>query len=96
MLPRATNTRVAREGGHGPLRRTQEIQRLIGRSLRAVVDLPALRERSITVDCDVLRADGGTRTAAITGGCVALALALDKIALSARSRPARCTASWPP
>jgi ribonuclease PH len=80
MLPRATNTRVPREGTSGGLSgRTQEIQRLIGRSLRAVVDLPALGERSITVDCDVLRADGGTRTAAVTGGCVALALALDRL-----------------
>jgi ribonuclease PH len=80
MLPRATYTRVPREGTSGGLSgRTQEIQRLIGRSLRAVVDLPALGERSITVDCDVLRADGGTRTAAVTGGCVALALALDRL-----------------
>ena len=76
MLPRATQTRNQRESVQGRLGgRTQEIQRLIGRSLRAVVDLRALGERTITVDCDVLQADGGTRTAAITGGYVALALA---------------------
>ena len=74
MLPRATHTRAAREAARGRQSgRTQEIQRLIGRSLRAVVDLKALGERTITVDCDVLQADGGTRTAAITGGYVALA-----------------------
>ena len=73
MLPRATHTRSAREAARGKQTgRTQEIQRLIGRSLRAVVDLGALGERQITVDCDVLQADGGTRTAAITGACVAL------------------------
>jgi ribonuclease PH len=73
MLPRATLTRTRRESTSGkPSGRTQEIQRLIGRSLRAVVDLPALGERQITVDCDVLQADGGTRTAAITGAWVAL------------------------
>lgn len=71
MLPRATQTRSSRERGHiGG--RTQEIQRLIGRSLRAAMDLEALGERMITVDCDVIVADGGTRTAAITGGAVAL------------------------
>lgn len=76
MLPRATNTRSRRESDLGrPGGRTQEIQRLIGRSLRAVVDFAALGERTITVDCDVLQADGGTRTAAITGGYIALALA---------------------
>jgi ribonuclease PH len=76
MLPRATPTRNQRESVQGRLGgRTQEIQRLIGRSLRAVVELRALGERTITVDCDVLQADGGTRTAAITGGYVALALA---------------------
>jgi len=74
MLPRATHTRSAREAARGKQTgRTQEIQRLIGRSLRAVVDLRALGERSVTLDCDVLQADGGTRTAAITGGYVALA-----------------------
>jgi ribonuclease PH len=73
MLPRATHTRSRREVASGkPSGRTQEIQRLIGRSLRAVVDLAGLGERQITVDCDVLQADGGTRTAAITGGWVAL------------------------
>ena len=73
MLPRATTTRTRRESTAGrPSGRTQEIQRLIGRSLRAVVDLQALGERQITVDCDVLQADGGTRTAAITGAWVAL------------------------
>ena len=75
MLPRATHTRSQREASRGKQGgRTLEIQRLIGRSLRAVVDLAALGERTITVDCDVLQADGGTRTAAITGGYVALAL----------------------
>ncbi len=77
MLPRATVTRTAREITKGKASgRTHEIQRLIGRSLRAVVDLTALGERSIIVDCDVLQADGGTRTAAITGAYVALAMAL--------------------
>jgi ribonuclease PH len=78
MLPRATHTRTRRERD-GASGRTQEIQRLIGRSLRACVDLGALGERLITVDCDVLVADGGTRTAAITGGYVALALAIGKL-----------------
>jgi ribonuclease PH len=74
MLPRATHTRTAREAARGKQSgRTQEIQRLIGRSLRAIADLKALGERTITLDCDVLQADGGTRTAAITGGYVALA-----------------------
>ena len=78
MLPRATHTRSAREAERGKQSgRTQEIQRLIGRSLRAVVDLKALGERTVTIDCDVLQADGGTRTAAITGGFVALADAVD-------------------
>ena len=77
MLPRATVTRTAREISKGrPSGRTLEIQRLIGRSLRSVVDLTALGERSVIVDCDVLQADGGTRTAAITGAYVALAIAL--------------------
>jgi ribonuclease PH len=76
MLPRATHTRGRREAAQGKQSgRTQEIQRLIGRSLRAVVDLKALGERQITVDCDVVQADGGTRTAAITGAWVALRLA---------------------
>ena len=73
MLPRATHTRTRRELSSGkPSGRTQEIQRLIGRSLRAVTNLPALGERQVTVDCDVIQADGGTRTAAITGAWVAL------------------------
>ena len=73
MLPRATHTRTRRESSSGkPSGRTQEIQRLIGRSLRAVTDLKMLGERQITVDCDVLQADGGTRTASITGAWVAL------------------------
>ena len=76
MLPRATQTRTAREIGRGgPSGRTHEIQRLIGRSLRAVADMKVLGERTITIDCDVLQADGGTRTAAITGAYVAFALA---------------------
>jgi ribonuclease PH len=78
LLPRATHTRNRRER-NGASGRTQEIQRLIGRSLRAAVDLVALGERQITVDCDVLQADGGTRTAAITGGYVALALACRRL-----------------
>jgi ribonuclease PH len=73
MLPRATTTRTKRESATGRVSgRTQEIQRLIGRSLRAVVDLPRLGERQITIDCDVLQADGGTRTASITGAWIAL------------------------
>jgi ribonuclease PH len=73
MLPRSTHTRSAREAARGKQSgRTQEIQRLIGRALRAVLDLKALGERTVTVDCDVLQADGGTRTAAITGGYMAL------------------------
>jgi ribonuclease PH len=76
MLPRSTHTRQAREAARGKQSgRTQEIQRLIGRSLRAVVDLKALGERTVTLDCDVLQADGGTRTAAITASYVALAQA---------------------
>jgi ribonuclease PH len=76
MLPRATQTRTGREIGRGgPSGRTHEIQRLIGRSLRAIADMKVLGERTITIDCDVLQADGGTRTAAITGAFVALALA---------------------
>ena len=80
MLPRATLTRTPRESERGKIGgRTHEIQRLIGRSLRSVVDMKALGERTIILDCDVLQADGGTRTAAITGACLALALALDKL-----------------
>jgi ribonuclease PH len=78
MLPRATHTRSPREAAKGKQSgRTQEIQRLIGRSLRAITDLAGLGERTITLDCDVLQADGGTRTAAITGSYVALADACD-------------------
>jgi len=80
MLPRSTHTRSAREAARGKQSgRTQEIQRLIGRSLRAVVDLAALGERQIIIDCDVLQADGGTRTAAITGACVAVHDALTQL-----------------
>jgi ribonuclease PH len=80
MLPRATHTRGNREAAKGKQSgRTQEIQRLIGRSLRAVCDLGALGERQITVDCDVIQADGGTRTASISGGWVALRIAIDKL-----------------
>jgi ribonuclease PH len=80
MLPRSTHTRTAREAAKGKQTgRTQEIQRLIGRSLRAVIDLKALGERTVTLDCDVLQADGGTRTASITGGFVALAEACEKL-----------------
>ena len=80
MLPRATGTRTAREAATGKQGgRTQEIQRLIGRSLRSAVDLALLGERTITIDCDVLQADGGTRTASITGGFVALADAVQHL-----------------
>jgi ribonuclease PH len=80
MLPRSTHTRTAREAARGKQSgRTQEIQRLIGRSLRAVADLRALGERTVTLDCDVLQADGGTRTASITGGYVALAEACEQL-----------------
>jgi ribonuclease PH len=78
MLPRSTHTRTRRET-RGPAARTQEIRRLIGRSLRAAVDLTRLGERNLIVDCDVIQADGGTRTAAITGGYVALAIAVRKL-----------------
>jgi ribonuclease PH len=80
MLPRSTHTRTAREAAKGKQSgRTQEIQRLIGRSLRAITDLGALGERQITLDCDVLQADGGTRCASITGACVALHEACNKL-----------------
>jgi len=85
MLPRSTHTRSAREAAKGKQSgRTQEIQRLIGRSLRAVVDLAALGERQIIIDCDVLQADGGTRTAAITGACVAVHDALATLVANGR------------
>jgi ribonuclease PH len=80
MLPRATHTRGSREAAKGKQSgRTQEIQRLIGRSLRAVVDMAKLGERQIVIDCDVIQADGGTRTASISGGWVALRIAVDKL-----------------
>src|SRR5437764_12963335 len=80
MLPRATHTRTDREAAKGKQSgRTQEIQRLIGRSLRAAVDLQAMGERQVLIDCDVLQADGGTRTAAITGAYVALGIALKRL-----------------
>ncbi len=94
MLPRSTHTRMAREAAKGKQSgRTQEIQRLIGRSLRAVVDLKALGERQITIDCDVLQADGGTRTAAITGACVALHDALSGLVASGKL-PASPLTAW--
>ncbi len=79
MLPRATHSRMRREAKNGQSGRTQEIQRLIGRSLRAGVDRVSLGERQISIDCDVLQADGGTRCASITGGWVALRLAVNKL-----------------
>ena len=78
MLPRSTNTRMNRERG-GPSGRSQEIQRLVGRSLRAVVEMAKMGERTVWVDCDVIQADGGTRTASITGAFVALALAFERL-----------------
>ncbi|MFL6602842.1 MAG: ribonuclease PH [Steroidobacteraceae bacterium] len=88
MLPGSTHTRSPREAAKGKQSgRTQEIQRLIGRSLRAVTDLKALGDRTVTIDCDVLQADGGTRTAAITGGYVALADACDQL-LARKAIPA--------
>lgn len=83
MLPRATSSRKGRDSQRGKLNgRTQEISRLVGRALRGVVSLPALGERMITVDCDVIQADGGTRTAAITGGFVALGLAIEQLRMA--------------
>ena len=88
MLPRATHTRGSREAAKGKQSgRTQEIQRLIGRSLRAVTDMKKLGERQITLDCDVIQADGGTRTAAISGAWVALRLAVDGVMGSLTSDP---------
>jgi ribonuclease PH len=90
MLPRATHTRSAREVTQGrPSGRTSEIQRLIGRSLRAGIDLAAMPDRTLTLDCDVLQADGGTRTAAVTGAYVAAAIALGKLLLTQE------IAAWP-
>lgn len=84
MLPRATNSRNRRESSQGKVGgRTMEIQRLIGRALRAVVDLEKLGERTLWIDCDVIQADGGTRTASITGAFVAMAMAIDKLDLPA-------------
>ena len=88
MLPRSCTQRISREKGGGS-GRTQEIQRLVGRSLRAVVDMKKLGERTVKIDCDVIQGDGGTRTASITGGYIALALALKKI------RKAGLLAEWP-
>lgn len=85
MLPRATHTRSGREAARGKQGgRTMEIQRLIGRSLRAVTDMKALGERSITLDCDVIQADGGTRTASISGAFVALAIAMQRLSASGK------------
>ncbi|MFL2627081.1 MAG: ribonuclease PH [Dehalococcoidia bacterium] len=81
MLPRSTHTRTQRESSNRPKGRSQEIQRLIGRSLRAITDLTIIGERTIYIDCDVLQADGGTRTAAITGSYVAICKAFDKMIL---------------
>ena len=87
MLPRATHTRSGREAARGKQGgRTLEIQRLIGRSLRAITDLDKLGERSITLDCDVIQADGGTRTAAISGAYVALAIAVQRLCKSGRMK----------
>jgi ribonuclease PH len=82
MLPRSTHTRMQRESKKGIKGRTHEIQRLIGRSLRAVVDIDSLGERTITIDCDVIQADGGTRTTSITGAYIALCAAIDKLVSS--------------
>jgi len=88
MLPRSTNTRMSREATRGKQGgRTLEIQRLIGRSLRAIIDLEALGERTVTLDCDVIQADGGTRTASISGAYVALALAMQR--LSGKKAPSK-------
>jgi ribonuclease PH len=90
MLPRSTQTRTERDGRRGRVDgRVQEIQRLIGRSLRAAIDLTALPERTLTLDCDVLQADGGTRTAAVTGAYVAAVLALGRLAMT------RDITTWP-
>ena len=98
MLPRATTTRSQREASSGKVGgRTQEIQRLIGRSLRAVTKMEQLGERTITLDCDVIQADGGTRTASITGAFVALVLALSKMREQdmIRTMPSRTTSPPP-
>jgi len=96
MLPRSTHERMGREASKGKQGgRTLEIQRLIGRSLRAALNLEALGERTITVDCDVIQADGGTRTASITGGYVAVALAVRRLRKQKKSRLIRYTARSP-
>ncbi len=96
MLPRATHSRMERESRRGQVGgRTQEISRLIGRSLRAAVDLAALGPRTVILDCDVLQADGGTRTASITGAFVALALALDNLRRQGGFRPCLSRTRWP-
>src|SRR5438132_4884311 len=88
MLPRSTHTRTDREAARGKQTgRTQEIQRLIGRSLRSACDLPVLGERQVLIDCDVIQADGGTRTAAVTGGYVALGIALRRMRREKALRP---------
>jgi ribonuclease PH len=88
MLPRATNTRSSREAARGKQGgRTVEIQRLIGRSLRAIIDLDALGERTVTLDCDVIQADGGTRTASISGAYVALCLAMQRMGKAIPKNP---------
>lgn len=88
MLPRATNTRSSREAARGKQGgRTLEIQRLIGRSLRAIIDLDALGERTVTLDCDVIQADGGTRTASISGAYVALSLAMKRVGKAMPKNP---------
>jgi ribonuclease PH len=92
MHPRANSKRQERDGrGRAPSGRTQEIQRLVGRSLRAAVDMGKLGPRTVAIDCDVLEADGGTRTASITGGFVALALALAKVGVRALREPVAAT-----
>ena len=96
MLPRSTNTRSSREATRGKQGgRTLEIQRLIGRSLRAITDLDALGERTVTLDCDVIQADGGTRTAAISGAYVALALAMQRMPGRRRRERTRCMGRSP-
>jgi ribonuclease PH len=97
MLPRSTGSRMRRESAAGKQSgRTQEIQRLIGRSLRAVVDMEKLGERQIQIDCDVIQADGGTRTASITGAFVALHDAISGLIAQGKLRKARCAISWLP
>ena len=92
MLPHSTHSRMEREAKKGKISgRTMEIQRLIGRSMRAVVDLSILGERQITIDCDVLQADGGTRTASITGGWVALAIAVENLLLQGKIKSSPLT-----